>query len=558
MRSLLVVPFLVFIAVVGLVYVGKGAQAATFLQMADGRWYDPHTGYAATSEQGLRDLIHPPSGAAAVSATSTMSPPMTESPVPPPVPPPAPSFFMMADGRWYDPRSGLTAPTEQALRDLINPPVRPTSASTSVMLASQLQEFPLVQAIRRGQSLLYVSLTQSDELLTNKPDWVPVRLAVWRSASDAIDLIEIEKRGTDIRGTDPRIGEVDVLLSRQLQSQYKLASDSDVVVAIRYPLYREMKVKKTIKYQREDVVYSPYSPMLHTADMVRFGHAWLDHEFQLIADDLRARGVKSRFDPTKPLADMLSSDVARAILMIEHTDRTSLNQDPAATYARMLVTVAANATTSYAYSDSHVGAQGFAQFMPSTYKLVAKDETLGLPTNVEEGTRCFETAVKAQLIYLDRLWSVMPDEAKVLLGTDPDRAAEFVAAAYNGGEIRVQKAAAIWEEDWSTPDVSHVKKAQTALNNATAELKKAKKAVTAAKTTKAKTTANTTLKKAKTTLANAEDRLARLQAGTLRQETIDYVAKFRQALKGIRQVRTSLQGAPDVFATSVTSTTAGT
>jgi hypothetical protein len=304
--------------------------------------------------------------------------------------------------------------------------------------------------------------------------------------------------------------------------------------------------------------------MLHTEEMVRYGHAWLDQEFQKVADDLRARGVKSRFDPSKSLADVISPDVARAILLIEHTDQTSITNDPRGTYARMLVTVAANATTSYAFSNSHVGAQGFAQFMPSTYKLVAKEEALGLPAAVEDGTRNFETALKAQVSYLDRLWSVMPDQAKAMLSTNPDQASAFVVAAYNGGEGRIQKASDVWGDAWSTPDLKVVKAAETEVANATAAVKKAKKAVTAAKTTKAKTQANATLKKANTTLANAQAKFTRLQAGTLRDETIGYVAKFYEALKGIRQVKAELEGIaptaptqPEVTIASVSSTPSG-
>jgi hypothetical protein len=514
----------------------------TFFRMADGRWYDPRSGYSAATERALRDLINPPAIVASASEVVAV-----------PVPPP-PVFFQMADGRWYDPRSGLSAASEQALRDLINPP------TPSLGVASApLQEFPLVQAIRRGQAMLREQLVQSDQLLATKPDWAPVVLAVWRSATNQIDLINIEKRGTEVRGTDPRISEADVLLSRQLQSQYKLASDSDVVVAIRYPLYREVTVAKKTKYQREDVVYSPYSPMLNTEEMVRFGHAWLDAEFQRIADDLRARGVRSRFDPSKSLADMLSPEVARAILVIEHTDETSLERDAAATYAKMLVTVAANATTSYAYSDSHVGAQGFAQFMPSTYTLVAKDKALGLPAEVQAGTRSFETAIKAQLVYLDRLWSVMPETAKSLLSTNPDRAAEFVVAAYNGGEGRIQKASAVWGEEWATPDKAELKKAQAKVNAASAEVKKAKKAVTAAKAGVAKTQANAALKKANTALANAQAVLNKMESGTLRDETIGYVAKFKNALKGIRLVKASIEGSRTVnMASAPTNTTTTT
>ncbi|MBP9762465.1 transglycosylase SLT domain-containing protein [Patescibacteria group bacterium] len=493
-------------------------------------------------------LLTAPQASAQVAPSSTENTVATTTVELPPVEPPR-VFFHMADGRWYDPRSGYTAPTEQALRDLINPPPQPVpsdGASVPSVPLSPLQSFPLLQAIRRGQSLLNETLTQSSTLLSTKPDWAPVQLAVWRSASDIIEIIPIEKQGAEIRGTDPRIGQINVLLSRQLQSQYQLASTGDVVVAIRYPLYRAVTVGKKQKYEREDVIYSPYSPILHTEDMVRYGHAWLDQEFQKLADDLRARGVRSRFDPSKSLADVISPDVARAILLIEHTDQTSITQDPRATYARMLVTVAANATTSYAFSNSHVGAQGFAQFMPSTYKLVAKEEALGLPAKVEEGTRNFETALKAQVSYLDRLWSVMPNQAKAMMSTNPDQAAAFVVAAYNGGEGRIQKASNVWGESWATPDIQVVKAAETEVVNATAALKKAKKAVTAAKTTKAKTQANATLKKANTTLANAQAKFSRLQAGTLRDETIGYVAKFYEALKGIRQVKAELQGIPAV------------
>ncbi len=487
-----------------------------------------------------------------------------------------PHLFQMADGRWYDPASGLSAPTEQGVMDLLFPPLQQpqllgatttppvsfdsattTTASSGAVLDSgvsapatttaPLQEFPLLQAIRRGQevlneALVHASGTYNLKLLSEIPDWAPVQVAVWHSASDSMDIISFEKRGTEIRGDDPHIDEVNVLLSRQLQSQYQLANDQDIVVAIRYPLYHQVMVKKHKKYQREDVIYSPYSPMLGTREMVRYGNAWLDREFQKIADDLRSRGVKSKFDPSKSLADMLSSETARAILLIEHSDKTSLSQDAVSVYSKMLVTVAANGTSSYAYDDSYVGAQGFAQFMPATYSLVAKDSSLGLPTDVQEGTRQFETAVKAQLVYLDRLWSVMPDTAKALLSANPDKAAEFVVAAYNGGEGRVRKASELWGDDWSTPDTTQLKKAQTAVTNATAALKKAKKTLMAAKTNSAKKTAKAAVTKAQSALNTAQSKYDTLNAGTLRNETIDYVAKFRLALQGIRQVSTSLTG----------------
>lgn len=483
-------------------------------------------------------------------------------------------FFQMADSRWYDPASGLTAATQQGLMDLLFPPVQQPQllgVTTTPLLNSDpetapatttppLQEFPLLQAIRRGQDLLneqlaHASGTYNVKLLSAIPDWASVQVAVWHSASDTLDIISFEKRGTEIRGNDPRIDEVNVLLSRQLQSQYELANDQDIVVAIRYPLYRPVTVKKTKKYQREDVVYSPYSPMLRTPEMIRYGSAWLDQEFQKIADDLRARGVKSKFDPTKSLADMLSSETARGILLIEHTDKTSLSKDAGSVYSQMLVTVAANGTSSYAYDDSYVGAQGFAQFMPTTYNLVAKDASLGLPSSVEEGTRQFATAVKAELVYLDRLWSVMPDAAKTLLSADPDKAAEFVVAAYNGGEGRVQKASQVWGDDWSTPDTSQVKKAQTTLANATAALKKAKKTLAAAKTAATKKTAQAAVTKAQSALNTAQSKYNSLQAGTLRDETIDYVAKFRLALQGIRQVSAVLTGQQPVLSVASTPST---
>lgn len=520
------------------------AATRRLLLMGDGRWYDPTSGLSEASEAALRILIDPPA--------ETIPPVTSVSALIPEVPPPAlRRLLQMGDGRWYDPTSGLSANTESALRLLIDPP--PATSGTSASLPDQ---FPLLQAIRRGQDLLRDALLQPTTTVTSVPDWAPVRLAVWHSASDTIDLIDIEKQGRDIRSNDPRADEINVLFARQLQSQYGLTSNTDLVVAIRYPLYNPIKKGTKTIYEREDVVYSPYSPALDTTDMVKYGHAWLEEGFKQVEAELRASGVKSRFDPTKLIADVISPDVAKAILLIEHTDEISLTRDPSSIYSRMLITVAANGTSSYAYDDSHVGAQGFAQFMPSTYSLVAQDSRLGLPKNVEEGTRNFYSAVKAQVVYLDRLWSVMPNEVKQAISTNPDRAAEYVVAAYNGGEGRIQKAVAVWGDDWSDPDVSVTKKAAQDVTNAKAAVTKATKAVKAAKAGAATTAAKKTLATANTTLANAQARLSRLQAATLRDETIGYVAKFRQALKGIRQVAATLNGGtPNV---SIASTGAAT
>ena len=445
----------------------------------------------------------------------------------------------------------VSATTTIPVSSTTTPATTTATSTVTTTTPTVLDDFPLLQAIRRGQALLQADLKQPTDVTRSIPDWAPVQLAVWHSASDTIDVIKLEKHGSEVRGNDPRIDAVNVLLSRQLQSQFTLADQADVVVAIRYPLYHKVTIKKKKRYQREDVIYTPYSPMIDTPDMIRFGQAWLDGKFQAIADDLRARGVKSKFDPSKLIADTMPVEVARAILVIEHTSRASLERSAAQTYAQMLVTVAANGTSSYAYDDSNVGAQGFAQFMPSTYKLVAKDASLGLPSDVQTGTRSFETAVKAELVYLDRLWAVMPDEAKAMQTKSPDEAAEFIVAAYNGGEGRVQKAVALWGDTWSTPDVSQVKQATSAVKTATSAVKLAKRSVSAAKTAKTKSLANAKLKKAKTTLANAESTLAHLQAGTLRTETIDYVAKFREALRGIRQVTNALQTGTTLTMTDV-------
>lgn len=64
----------------------------------------------------------------------------------------------------------------------------------------------------------------------------------------------------------------------------------------------------------------------------------------------------------------------------------------------------------------------------------------------------------------------------------------------------------------------------------------------AAKTNSAKKTAKAAVTKAQSALNTAQSKYDTLNAGTLRNETIDYVAKFRLALQGIRQVSTSLTG----------------
>ncbi|HTK04698.1 MAG TPA: transglycosylase SLT domain-containing protein [Candidatus Eisenbacteria bacterium] len=355
-----------------------------------------------------------------------------------------------------------------------------------------------------------------------------ITLAVWDRKTDAIALVEAIKSGTDLAiVSGPRLP-IRVTYSGKLYSRYGLPPETDsMVVGVIYPVTEKKAVaRKKYVYEATDTVYVPYSPDFYTPEMLSAGSDYLSFLIQDAYDDLREKGIRSRAFPDKLLVDVIDPYLVKSIAVIEHSDHQSFlaEEDPESTVGRFLVKLATNREAAFGESISGAGAAGLVQFIPSTYALMVKKRPdLGLVPDFRAGMSDHRNAVKAQVAYLDMDLAGMQDVREIFL-TDKARAAEYLAASYNGGSVRVRRAAAAFGDEWSRSHKKELDRAQSdaaALKKRIASLQK--------QLDKGVKGSRVALAEAKKQRDAAVAQIASFKRSSLREETVYYVVKLKHA-----------------------------
>ena len=453
--------------------------------------------------------------------------------------------FQMADGRYFNPSSGKSADSVEALRELVFGVADAATAPTSTIIgASDVLTpattttipvvDPLVAAIRRAQAELQAQIdvdAQSGpaKITKKEADTRDITIAIWERATDKLRYVDAKKHGTGLTIVDgsDQDNAIHVIQSNGINSSISIKDDgSEIVVAIRYPVFQPLNKKQTL-FSVKDVVYVPYSSFIHTPALVEEGETYLDDLTTKVFDKLRADGIHSRVFPDKLIADVVDPAVVKSIAAIEHLDQQSLEDDTAQALERFFVTLGANRGNAFNYARSSASALGLVQFIPSTYNRLAAHTEWKLDPNFEHGMMSHENAVRAETIYLDQLLYELPSTAKAEYLQDPTKANEFIVAAYNGGSSRVSKAMKIWEQIFD----GQRQRQLTALQG------KYDAAFTKAETLRAKTLKEKNRKKRaklqaqldsqRKTYRTLASQLAVLQASLLRKETIGYIQKYR-------------------------------
>jgi hypothetical protein len=152
--------------------------------------------------------------------------------------------------------------------------------------------------------------------------------------------------------------------------------------------------------------------------------------------------------------------------------------------------------------------------------------------------RDLDNSMKAQVVYLDRILSVMPDAVQEAYLTQPYEAGAYVVASYNAGEVRIKRAVQAWGDDWDTThsgQVTTLQKKQKTLTTQVTNLK-AKLKTKAVKASVAKTTAaKKELATAQANLNVVNSQIDALQKSSLRPETFYYLQKYRTILPYIAE-----------------------
>lgn len=446
-----------------------------------------------------------------------------------------PVILQMADGQFYHPATGKMAASRAALIALLQPgSLTETSSTSDVVPAPSL----LKNAIQKAQAVLAERIAV-DEAALAKPihvasdeDWRPMTLALWNADTDAIVYADVLKKGTKLKWISEPIPGVSVKTANGVNSEFFVEPGThQTLVAVRYPLLKEVTIAKKKQFERHDVVYTPYGEDLRKPELVAEGNRVLQKGIDEAFARLDALQVTSRAFPGKLVTQVIDQKILKSLLLIEHADTTTLKHNPTRAIDTFYVTLATNTDHAYGYAKSSAGALGIAQFMPKTYeRVVTKNPGAQLEKNFEKGMRDLDNTIKAETILLDSMLSELPKAVRATALEPESLAPEFLAASYNGGASRVSKAIPRWEAQFSGAPVvslatlrSRHKEMRLKIADLQEQIKESE-SVTKIQALKKELAA------IKVKYADNEDQQDHYSQITLRKETIDYVVKFRRAM----------------------------
>jgi len=206
---------------------------------------------------------------------------------------------------------------------------------------------------------------------------------------------------------------------------------------------------------RRTVIYTPYTPGLHTPEMVAAGRDYLDSLLAKAVVELDAGPTASRAVNGRLVTETVDRRVLAAILIVEHArfdrlDDLGLKQ----VVEEVLVVLAANGDDAYDHAVSRARAQGLAQFIRSSYQLTRRRyPDARIKADFNSGASDHLNVVKAQYCLADWTLSALRPETVDELrlpGFEEDLGA-YIAAGYNGGEQRAASAYQRSPVEWEKP-----------------------------------------------------------------------------------------------------------
>jgi len=423
------------------------AAEITIFHMADGSYYHPASGIHGTTEEEVLQQLKTTSNSATLVSAPVI--PTATSAVASRVK--APKVFQMADGTFYHPGSGLHAASANDLYIKLGlDPNNLIFEDTSDSLSADVeQKPPMIAAVERAQASLQKQIDEDEaklsapEIVTSDATWRDVTLAVWNKRTEEITFLKGKKNGTQLQLEQD--ADVKVARTNYVNSEYVLGDKDTLVVAVRYPILKKIA---TSKYEVHDVVYSPFSKDLYVPEVIQEGENYINDVVDQAFQVMRDKQVPSRAYPGKLMADVVDKDLLKTLIIIEHSDITSLSRNPEDAVNRVLATFGLNKGSTYNYAKSGAGALGIAQFMPSTYTSFVRRTQLALTPDFEAGMFDHENAVRAQAAYLDDALASLPSVAREI-GMGDAKVKEYLAASYNGGYAKVKTAMQIWDEQIS-------------------------------------------------------------------------------------------------------------
>ncbi len=455
------------------------------------------------------------------------------------------------------------APAMPSIVPVASPAVEPSDPQL-VSAPAAPQKMTALDAIARGKNLLspvladFKSKEAKVKPLASKTGATAAALAIWDKAADTVTVVG-GTRGAKYFTADANGPVVPIVTLAGYQTAYRDSNPNTVVVGTVQASMTQVTVKKKKLYKPVFSYYVPYNSELYSTETLAAGSDYLSSLIKDAFDDLDSKQIVSRAFPGQALTAVIDPYLIKSIAVIENADSQIYEDNNSEdSLGRFLVKLAVNKEDALGNVVSSAGARGMVQFIPSTYKLmVTKRTDLALIPDFVKGMADHKNAIKAEAAYLDMILADLPQSVRDTYLSNKGAAAEYIAAGYNGGSVRVKKAIQIWGDDWS---VSHAGdyaaltgKAASLKSRIAAIDKKLKSASAAAvKTLKAERVQDVNARA--TALANA----AKIKNSWIFAETAGYVVKLRRVYDMLAAGFFATPNAPDNALPTVASAAAPT
>ncbi|MBI4160383.1 MAG: hypothetical protein HY506_00555 [Candidatus Yanofskybacteria bacterium] len=230
-------------------------------------------------------------------------------------------------------------------------------------------------------------------------------------------------------------------------TDYKIEGRLDlVVVANKYLLLSSSlaTLPERSKNKYTEIIYVPYSAGLHVSELVEAGKKYIEENISLAFGQLNDGRVLSRLTPNQLVTAGIGEDLIKNVMLIEHIDPDAFKMadDGGRLLAeRVLVIIGANLKKSYRYTGSPAGASGLAQFIRPTYQdIYSIYPTAKLIKDYNLGMADHTNAVKAMVLFFDTHEKDLANKITRRNIVQPlGITEEMLAAVYNGGPGRVTK-----------------------------------------------------------------------------------------------------------------------
>lgn len=195
-------------------------------------------------------------------------------------------------------------------------------------------------------------------------------------------------------------------------------------LTVRYPIEKGGAIT-------EIAYYTSGHPALRSPDVVSAGEAYVTTMLAQAASRLAENGVVVAPDIV---------NVARHLVIVEHTDHKRFKNNDPAVYPEVLSLYALNQGNTFRYSVSSAGAGGMIQMIPRTYEAIRQHHpNVSLKSDFVTAMQDHSNALKAMLLYIDDTWNYLEKapEIQQALSSGVATKTELLAAGYNSNPYKL-------------------------------------------------------------------------------------------------------------------------